>query len=59
MGQYIEGLTKIPQPIPAEKIREQRELEEKQRAMERKIRAVSYTHLINIQNKLQTMIDEI
>jgi hypothetical protein len=40
MGQYIEGLTKIPQPIPAEKIREQRELEEKQRAMERKIRAL-------------------
>lgn len=39
-GQYIEGLTKIPQPIPAEKIREQRELEEKQRAMERKIRAL-------------------
>ena len=40
MGQYIEGLTKIPQPIPAEKIREQRMLEEKQRAMERKIRAL-------------------
>ncbi len=40
MGQYIEGLTKIPQPIPAEKIRKQRELEEKQRAMERKIRAL-------------------
>lgn len=40
MGQYIEGLTKIPQPIPAEKIREQRALEEKQRAMERKIRAL-------------------
>lgn len=40
MGQYIEGLTKIPQPIPAEKIREQRELEEKQRVMERKIRAL-------------------
>ena len=40
MGQYIEGFTKIPQPIPAEKIREQRELEEKQRAMERKIRAL-------------------
>ena len=40
MGQYIEGLTKIPQPIPDEKIREQRELEEKQRAMERKIRAL-------------------
>lgn len=40
MGQYIEGLTKIPQPIPAEKIREQRELEEKQRAMEHKIRAL-------------------
>ena len=40
MGQYIDGLTKIPQPIPAEKIREQRALEEKQRAMERKIRAL-------------------
>lgn len=40
MGQYIEGLTKIPQPIPAEKIREQRALEEKQLAMERKIRAL-------------------
>ena len=40
MGQYIEGLTKIPQPIPADKIREQRALEEKQRAMERKIRAL-------------------
>ena len=40
MGQYIEGLTKIPQPISAEKIQEQRELEEKQRAMERKIRAL-------------------
>lgn len=40
MGLYIEGLTKIPQPIPAEKIRKQRELEEKQRAMERKIRAL-------------------
>ena len=40
MGQYIDGLTKIPKPIPAEKIREQRELEEKQRAMERKIRAL-------------------
>jgi len=25
MGQYIDGLTKIPKPIPAEKIREQRE----------------------------------
>ena len=40
MGQYIDGLTKIPQPIPAEKIREQRALEEKQRAMERSIRAL-------------------
>ena len=40
MGQYIEGLTKIPQPIPAKMIREQRALEEKQRAMERKIRAL-------------------
>lgn len=40
MGQYIEGLTKIPKPIPAEKIQKQRMLEEKQRAMERKIRAL-------------------
>ena len=40
MGQYIEGLTDIPKPIPAEKIKEQRELEEKQRAMERSIRAL-------------------
>lgn len=40
MGQYIDGLTKIPKPIPAEKIREQRELEEKQRAMECSIRAL-------------------
>lgn len=40
MGQFIDGLTKIPKPIPAEKIREQRALEEKQRAMERKIRAL-------------------
>lgn len=40
MGQYIDGLTKIPQQIPAEKIREQRALEEKQRTMERKIRAL-------------------
>lgn len=50
MGQYIEGLTKIPQPIPAEKIREQRELEEKQRAMERKIRA--------LKRKVEGMQDE-
>lgn len=40
MGQYIEGLTKIPKPIPSEKIQKQRMLEEKQRAMERKIRAL-------------------
>lgn len=36
--QYIDGITKIPDPIPADKIQKQRELEEKQRAMERKIR---------------------
>lgn len=29
---------KIPEPIPAEKIKQQRELEQKQRAMERKVR---------------------
>ncbi len=40
MKQYIEGLTDIPKPIPAEKIKEQRELEQKQRAMERSIRAL-------------------
>lgn len=40
MGQYIDGLTKIPKPIPAEKIKKQRALEEKQRAMERSIRAL-------------------
>nr|UWH96878.1 MAG: minor capsid protein 2 [Bacteriophage sp.] len=38
MSQYIHGETAIPKPIPAERIKEQRELEEKQRAMERKIR---------------------
>jgi hypothetical protein len=36
--QYIDGITKIPEPIPAETIRKQREFEQKQRAMERKIR---------------------
>lgn len=40
MGQYIDGLTKIPKLIPAEKIQKQRMLEEKQRAMERSIRAL-------------------
>lgn len=35
---YIDGVTKIPPPIPAEQIRKQRELEQKQRVMERKIR---------------------
>lgn len=38
MTQYIHGRTQIPEPIPAEKIKEQRQLEQKQRAMERKIR---------------------
>ncbi len=38
MAQYIHGRTQIPEPIPAEKIKEQRELEQKQRAMERKVR---------------------
>lgn len=38
MTQYIHGRTQIPEPIPAKKIKEQRELEQKQRAMERKIR---------------------
>ena len=38
MTQYIHGRTQIPEPTPAEKIKRQRELEQKQRAMERKIR---------------------
>lgn len=38
MSLYIDGVTKIPPPIPAEQIRKQRELEQKQRVMERKIR---------------------
>ncbi|MGN1132980.1 MAG: phage minor capsid protein, partial [Oscillospiraceae bacterium] len=38
LSQYIDGVTQIPKPIPAEKIRQQRELEQKQRSMERKIR---------------------
>lgn len=38
MTQYIYGRTQIPEPIPAEKIKEQRDLEQKQRAMERKVR---------------------
>lgn len=38
MSLYIDGVTKIPPPIPAEQIRKQRELEARQSAMERKIR---------------------
>jgi hypothetical protein len=38
MTQYIHGRTQIPEPIPAKKIKEHRELEQKQRAMERKVR---------------------
>ena len=38
MGLYIDGVTKIPPPIPAEQMQRQRELEARQRAMERKIR---------------------
>ena len=38
MTQYIHGRTQIPEPIPAEKIAKQRQLEQKQRAMERKVR---------------------
>jgi hypothetical protein len=38
LTQYIDGVTEIPEPIPAETIRKQREYEQKQRAMERKIR---------------------
>jgi hypothetical protein len=38
MSLYIDGVTKIPPPVPAEQIRKQRELEQKQRVMERKIR---------------------
>ena len=36
--QYIDGVTKIPEPISANKIKRQRELEQKQRSMERNIR---------------------
>jgi hypothetical protein len=35
---YIDGVTKIPEPIPAEKIKQQRDLEKQQRAKERNIR---------------------
>lgn len=38
MGQYIHGVTQPPEPIPAEQIKRERELEQKQRAMERNIR---------------------
>ena len=38
MSLYIDGVTKIPPPIPAEQMQRQRELEARQRAMERKIR---------------------
>lgn len=38
LSQYIDGFTKVPKPIPAEKIKQQRELEQKQRMLERKIR---------------------
>lgn len=38
IGFYKEGSTKISEPIPAEKIKKQRELEQKQRYLERKIR---------------------
>lgn len=38
MSLYIDGVTKIQPPIPAEQMQRQRELEARQRAMERKIR---------------------
>ena len=38
LSQYIDGFTAIPKPIPADDIRIQRELEQKQRMLERKIR---------------------
>lgn len=38
LSQYIDGFTKIPEPIPADEIKQQRELEQKQRMLERKIR---------------------
>lgn len=38
LSQYIDGFTKIPTPIPADDIKIQRELEQKQRMLERKIR---------------------
>lgn len=38
LTQYIDGVTELPKPIPAETIKRQREYEQKQRALERKIR---------------------
>lgn len=38
LSQYIDGFTEIPKPIPADDIKIQRELEQKQRTLERKIR---------------------
>ncbi len=38
MSLYVHGQTKIPEPIPEEKIKKQRELEQHQRYLERKIR---------------------
>ncbi|MCD8095737.1 MAG: phage minor capsid protein [Ruminococcus sp.] len=38
MSLYIHGQTKIPKPIPEDKIKKQRELEQHQRYLERKIR---------------------
>ncbi len=38
MALYVHGQTKIPEPIPEEKIKKQRELEQHQRYLERKIR---------------------
>lgn len=42
MSLYIDGVTKIPPPIPAEQMQRQRELEARQRAMERKIRKLKH-----------------
>lgn len=38
LSTYIDGVTSIPQPIDGQVIKKQRELEQRQRAMERKIR---------------------
>lgn len=45
LSQYIDGLTKIPEPLDSEKLKERRKLEEKQRRLENKIR--KYNRYVN------------